>query len=283
MTLEERFLDSPRRLRYLIGGEGPPLLLIHGFLGSAENFEAWFDEVSRHRTIIVPDLPGFGDTQALRSRHTCAALARAVQPLIDELGLQRFDLGGLCLGAGVAFEIAARNQGRVDRLVLHTPLLSPRVVRSRFHRQVALMTAPGVFTAVSWLSRRRIVSDLYKRLLVEGGDVDFAAAEMNFRNQQRAHPQAARQWLRDGLRRDDAALLDAHDGESLVIVARDDRILDVPHMQTLLARMPHVHVAIVDDAGHGWNEAFVRRQLDVITAFLDGRPLPALVDTTEAA
>ena len=42
--LEERFTKHEgRRLRYLIGGTGPPLLLCHGFIGSAENFNDWFD------------------------------------------------------------------------------------------------------------------------------------------------------------------------------------------------------------------------------------------------
>ena len=47
VILEERFLDARRPLRYLIGGSGPPLLLCHGFMGSAENFETWFDELAR--------------------------------------------------------------------------------------------------------------------------------------------------------------------------------------------------------------------------------------------
>jgi hypothetical protein len=39
-------------------------------------------------------------------------------------------------------------------------------------------------------------------------------------------------------------------------------------------RLPQVRLAVIEEAGHGWNAEFVRRQLDVLTAFLDGRPLP---------
>ena len=73
--VEERFLDSPRRLRYLIGGGGPPLLLCHGWLGSAENFETWFEGVGRRRTLVIPDLPACGDSAPLPGR---AAPARAL-------------------------------------------------------------------------------------------------------------------------------------------------------------------------------------------------------------
>lgn len=283
MNLQERWLEAPRRMRYLIGGEGPPMVLCHGFLGSAENFETWFGELSRRRTLIVPDLPGFGASEPVAGRHSCAALARSLQSLIGELGLETFDLGGLCLGAGVAFELLSRNPSRVDRLILHTPLLTPSVVRRGFHLQAALMTAPGLFDGVNWLARRRRVSDIYKRLLVEGGDVDRTAAEVNFRNQRRALPRAGREWLRDGLRRRDVDLLEAHHGETLVIVAQGDRILDQDELRPLVAAMPRVHLACVDEAGHGWNPTFVRRQLDLLDAFLAGLPLPDADGATVAA
>jgi hypothetical protein len=40
--------------------------------------------------------------------------------------------------------------------------------------------------------------------------------------------------------------------------------------------MPRVHYACIDDAGHGWNEEFVRHQLDVLGAFLDSRRPPGV-------
>ena len=270
--MEERFLDSPRRLLYLIGGDGPPLLLCHGWLGSAENFQTWFEDVGRRRTLIIPDLPGSGESPPLPGRHTCAALARSLEPLVEALGLERFDLGGLCLGAGVAFEYLARWPERVDRLILHTPLVDPSVVRARFHVQATVMTSGPVFPVISWLSHRRVVSDLYKRLMVEGADVDSGQAEMNFRNQQRASLRAQKEWVRSGLRRHDAPILAGHAGESLIIVAGDDRLLRPDALQRLVEPMPRVHYACIDDAGHGWNEGFVRGQLDAIATFLEGVP-----------
>jgi pimeloyl-ACP methyl ester carboxylesterase len=264
-----------RRLRYLTGGDGPPLVLVHGFLGSAENFETWFEELSTRRTLVVPDLPGFGDSSPLPDRHTSAAIAAAVEPLIDHLGLERFDLGGLCLGSPVACALARRRPREVGRLLLHTPLLAPELVRRRFHVQVAAMTAPGLFDGVIWLSRRRMVSDLYKRLMVEGKDVDRRAAEVNFANQCRADPRASREWLRDGLRVRDAAVVATHPEQVLLIAAAGDRIVDTDGLRRLTAGWERCRLVLVEDAGHGWTEEYVRRQLELLAAFLDGRPLPA--------
>ena len=273
--MDERVLEAGgRRLRYLIGGSGEPLLLCHGFMGSAENFETWFDALMPRRTLVVPDLPGCGDSTPLPGRHTSDALARSIGPLLDHLGIEHFDLGGLCLGASVACALTRGQPGAVGRLILHTPLLAPGLVRGRFHAQVRLMTAPGLYGAVVWFSRRRVVSDLYKRFLVEGSDVDRRAADVNFANQCRADPRAIREWLADGLGRQDAELIAGRGGPTLILAAADDRVADVARLRRLVSDWPAVGLAVVSSAGHGWNEDYVRRQLAVLGAFLDGRPPP---------
>jgi pimeloyl-ACP methyl ester carboxylesterase len=274
--LEERFVTHRGgRVRYLIGGEGPPLVLCHGFLGSAENFETWFDELAHIRTLVVPDLPGCGASAPLHdARHTTGRLAAAVDAVCRDAHVEQFDVGGLCLGASVAMSLLHQRRSDVQRLVLHTPLLAPALVRRRFRVQVRGFMAPGVFPAISWLSRRRVVSDLYKRLMVEGDNVDRSAAEMNFRNQLRADPRAIREWILHGLARDDVELLRGSGKQVLIIVASDDRIVDVPLLRNTVAGMGLVQLAEVADSGHGWTEGYVRRQLELITAFLQDRQLP---------
>jgi pimeloyl-ACP methyl ester carboxylesterase len=263
-----------RRLRYLVGGSGPPLLLCHGFIGSAENFAEWFDELLPRRTLIIPDLPGFGDSMPLHGAHTAKRLAGAALSAAADAGAAAFDVGGLCLGAAVALELRRAEPERCRRLVLHTPLLAPRIVRARFHAQVRVMMAPGVYPLIVWLARRRVVSDLYKRVMVEGSNVDAEAALVNFENQRRADVHATRQWLLEGLRRHDLELIRDPEHPVLLLVARDDRIVDVPRLVEAVASGERVHVAVLGEAGHGWTKDYVRRQLALITAFLDDRPLP---------
>jgi pimeloyl-ACP methyl ester carboxylesterase len=274
--LEERFTTHQgRRLRYLIGGRGPHLLLCHGFIGSAENFETWFSELMSRRTLVVPDLPGFGESMPLSGRpHHATALAEAALFAAGDAGADVYDLAGLCLGAGVALAAQRLSPERTQRLVLHTPLLAPHIVRRRFRLQVRVMMAPGVYPAIVWLSRRRIVSDLYKRIMVEGSDVDAAAAQVNFDNQRRADVHAAREWLLEGLRLRDLDALRDPRHPVLILVASDDRIVDVPRLIETVQPGDRVSLAVIDQAGHAWTPAYVRRQLELVSAFLDDRPLP---------
>jgi pimeloyl-ACP methyl ester carboxylesterase len=233
---------------------------------------------------VIPDLPGCGASAPLAGkRHTAGRLAGAVGAVCRDAGVEHFDVAGLCLGASVAMALLQERPDAVERIVLHTPLLAPALVRRRFHAQVRGFMAPGIFPAISWLSRRRVVSDLYKRLMVEGDNVDSSAAEMNFRNQLRADPRATREWLLHGLARDDVALLRGSSHPALLIVASDDRIVDVPLLRRAVAGMDHVQLAEVEDAGHGWTDASVRRQLELIGAFLADLPLPRPASSAQVA
>jgi len=280
--LEERFVDyRDGRVRYLVGGTGQPLLLAHGFTGSAENFDTWFADLVPLRRLVIPDLPGFGLSTQFSGKHTATTLADAMLAVIDAEGIERFDLGGLCLGACIAMAVLRRRGEFVDRLILHTPLLEPELVLPRFHRQARMLTAPGVFPFVVWLARQRRISDWYKSHFTEDPDVDDDGAAMNFYNQQRATPRAAKEWLHDGLQRHDSGLLKARKRETLVVIAGDDRIVDVPRLRDLILPLASVHLALFDNAGHGWTSDFVRRQNAVLRAFLSGTPIPEPPVTTD--
>ncbi len=66
-------------------------------------------------------------------------------------------------------------------------------------------------------------------------------------------------------------------------MAADDRIVDVPLLRRTVADIDTVRIVEVADAGHGWTELYVRRQLELITAFLSDIPLPAATSNAQVA
>lgn len=260
-----------RTIRCLSVGEGRPLLLCHGFLSSAEEFGGRFIELATYRRLIIPDLPGNGESSPLAGRHTVEAMASALESLLNRLDIDEFDVAGLCLGASVACALVERCGERVNRVVLHTPLLAPALVRRFYREQVRVLTLPPLWQAVIALSRNRMVSDLYKRYVIVEGDVDRQTAQANFDNQRRAHPRAAREWLRDGSGYEGLQALERRDGQTLVIVAEQDRIVDVQQLRRLIAGRPNIHLYVDGEQGHGWNSAAVHRQLGVMREFFAER------------
>ena len=269
-------------MRCLIAGEGPPLLLCHGFLSSAEEFGGRFCQLAAERQLIIPDLPGSGQSPRLPGRHTVDALAESLERLLTALQIDEFDLAGLCLGASVASALAVRCGSRVGRLVLHTPLVDPTLIRQRYRQQIRVLTLQPLWQGVVTLSRNRTVSDLYKRFVIAEGDVDSETADINFDNQRRADSGAARQWLRDGMQHGDLELLLTRERPTLVIVASHDQVIDVARLRQLLTKCSNVRVYIDSEQGHGWTQAAVQRQLGVMSEFLGAGAPQAVPDVAFA-
>jgi pimeloyl-ACP methyl ester carboxylesterase len=237
-------------------------------MGSLENFHTWGPAFANTRRVIIPDLPGCGETDVGAGIHDVRGHADFLKEFADQLGLGAHDVGGICLGATVALDYASRWPDRVTRLVLHTPVYSPATLRSKFKRQVRIFMARPIFGAVAAVRRNRLVSDLYKRYLVEGPGVDPYDAQVNFVNQCRADPAASRAWLRDAIERDYTTFLENWPKPALIVVAADDRIVDVDAIRRLEQVMPKATLRVIQAAGHGWTPTLIAAQVEAIGAFL---------------
>ena len=263
------YLDvEGRRVRYLDQGSGHPLLLCHGFIGSLENFHSWSPAFAGLRRVLIPDLPGFGETPPGAAPHDVPAQAGFLRAFADAIGVREHDLGGICLGATVALEYGRQFRDRVTRLVLHTPIYSPQTLHPLFKLQATVLTSPVVFFAIDRLRRNRTVSDLYKRFFVEGPGVNRYDAQVNFDNQCRADGRTARGWLLDGIGRDYAGFLREWEKPALIVVAADDRLVRVEAIRELATTMRNVQVRVIEAAGHGWTPALIHAQVQAIAGFL---------------
>ena len=100
-----------------IAGEGPALLLIHGFTDTSRSFSLLAPHLAGHR-LIIPDLRGHGASHTGASDFSPADFADDLARLIEKLQLDRPVLVGHSLGAMVAIETASRHRGLVGGLVL---------------------------------------------------------------------------------------------------------------------------------------------------------------------
>src|SRR5919199_261789 len=118
-TFEERVAERRGiRLRYRVGGTGPPLLLVHGFGGAGANFAALAELLAPRHRLLVPDLPGHGGSSALPAAPNLAAYAEPLAALCAAEGAAEVDVVGHSLGGAVVLRLAARRPELVRRLVL---------------------------------------------------------------------------------------------------------------------------------------------------------------------
>ena len=115
-------------LYYETHGNGPPLILLHGGLGSGEMFGPVLPLLAERHQVVVADLQGHGRTADIDRPLDVRLMAGDIAALVDHLGLAKPDVVGYSLGGGVALQTAARYPAKVRRLVLVSANLRPDAI-----------------------------------------------------------------------------------------------------------------------------------------------------------
>ncbi|WP_225984777.1 alpha/beta fold hydrolase [Noviherbaspirillum aerium] len=118
--LSQRYVSQfeGRRMVWRRFGDGPSLVLLHGGHGSWLHWVRNIEALAARSSVWVPDLPGYGDSDAAASAELAAMVEQAIAGLDSLLGEKRkIDLVGFSFGGLVATQIAAR-RGQVRRLAL---------------------------------------------------------------------------------------------------------------------------------------------------------------------
>src|SRR5947208_2796489 len=117
--LEERFTEIKGvRIRYFVGGEGPPLILVHGLGGAAANWTELVPLLVRRHRLLVPDLPGHGGSAALPAVAGLEPFADRVALVAAREGMLPAPVIGHSLGGMVVLRMVLRRPEDVSALVL---------------------------------------------------------------------------------------------------------------------------------------------------------------------
>ncbi len=107
------------RIRYMEGGDGPPLVHLHGAGGLRINPAHGL--LARRSRVIAFEMPGFGASAENTRTQNQAELARTMARAVAAIGVDRFDLMGTSFGGRTALYLAAQAPERVIALVLESP------------------------------------------------------------------------------------------------------------------------------------------------------------------
>ncbi len=126
---------------YEVHGDGRPMILLHGGLGSGEMFGPILPTLSAHHRVITPDLQGHGRTADIDRPIDERLMADDVAALIDHLGLDKPDVVGYSLGGGVAFHTAVKHPDKVRKAVLASVYYRSEDVHSELKAQQGQVNA----------------------------------------------------------------------------------------------------------------------------------------------
>jgi pimeloyl-ACP methyl ester carboxylesterase len=104
-------------LRYLKGGAGAPVVVLHHSTGNP-GWIPFYERLAERATVYVPDMPGYGQSARPEWAREPRDLAILLLQALTKLDLPRVTLVGLGFGGFVAAEMATMSPERLDRLVL---------------------------------------------------------------------------------------------------------------------------------------------------------------------
>ena len=269
---EPRAVIGGTSMRYLVGGSGPPLVLVHGLGGSATNWNLLAPLLARRRRVLAPDLPGHGRSAPAPAPDGLGSLADRVAELAELEGMLPAAVAGHSMGADVALRLAARRPEAVSALVLVAAgglastntaartwvsvntILRPSRAASRFRRQVARSAALR-WAVFGWWG----VAD--SRALSPEAVLGFLDGP--------AHARDTRTAGRAFLRADTRADLDRARRPSLVVWGVRDRLTPLAHGFEYARRLG-APLRTVPGAGHLVISERPSEVAALVEEFLDG-------------
>lgn len=127
--MDDRYLTTAdgHKLRYVTGGSGPPVLILHQLqvAASADNWSKHFETIGQVRTYYALDTLGWGFSDLLEE-YSFDTWIEAIRELCDQLGLEQVDILGMSLGSWIGQLFAWRYPERVRRVAaIASPGVNP--------------------------------------------------------------------------------------------------------------------------------------------------------------
>ena len=101
-------------------GEGFPLVLVHGFLGSSVMWKPQIDFFKDNFRVITPDLPGYGKSNKAKSHNSIQSISNLLLDCLREKKIDKFHLLGHSMGGMIVQDMAKKSGEKISKLVCYS-------------------------------------------------------------------------------------------------------------------------------------------------------------------
>ncbi|HOO71198.1 MAG TPA: alpha/beta hydrolase [Spirochaetota bacterium] len=258
---------------YLKGGNGEPLVLLHGF---GQNKDLWDDipaSLAGNNVLIIPDLPGFGEsTKDAENCYDIPSQAIRLNGFINKLALKEVNLAGISMGGGIAAYYAALYPEKIKKLILMSPfgLLSPEKSYTQQMRDknkdddktIVYRSADEFDFLMSLLvNRPPEIPDHIKNYIAAEEKKQFALHEKIFKQDLMARENILEPVI-PGIR-----------AKTLLIWGKDDKLMHVSGVTRYSAAVKDLTTVVLDDCGHVPYMDQPEKTISAIKKFLLNQPV----------
>ena len=238
-------------------GTGAPMVLLHGYPLDHTIWEPLVPMLEKDFDLILPDLRGFGDSQAMGTNLVMADYAADVAGLLDQLNIQKAAVAGHSMGGYVALAIARAYPSRVLGLGLVSSQVladTPENKAGRYQQANAIMANGVKDVAESMsakLSNRPDLQAWLKDLILKQSPAGLAGA------------------LRAMAERPDStSLLAGFDYPIVLVHGLVDALIPVERARSVKTAVPGAHLTEIPDTGHMAMMEAPQKTADALKALL---------------
>jgi pimeloyl-ACP methyl ester carboxylesterase len=257
------------RVRYLDVGEGPPVVLVHGFASSLDAWGAIVPELSKRHRVLALDMMGFGFSERPDTSYSPRAQAELVMKLAEKRGIERPTLVGHSFGASVVLALALAHPDRVARIALYDAFVYEDQIPTFFHWS----RGDGVGEALFTLYYRERADERMRLAFYDPSFVTEALVESVEDQLDRPGTVAAalatvRAMRYAGVEHEYRKV----QAPTLLLWGREDTVTPLAYGERLAAELPQAKLVVYPRCGHfPMLEARARSTADLI-AFVDEAP-----------
>lgn len=254
------------RVAYQLKGEGPPAVLLHGYVGDGRMWRPQLDELADEFSVVAWDAPGYGGSSDPPEDFRLSDFADCLAAFIDALGLGRPHVVGLSFGGGLALELYRRHPELPRTLVLASAYagwagsLPAEAVEERLQQALRLADLPP----------DRLVAELIPAMFTASAPAElveqFAASMREF------HPAGLRASSRAFAEADLRDVLPSIDVPTLMLYGDRDVRAPLNVARNVHAKIPESRLVVIPGAGHVCNIDAPERFNTELRAFLRSAP-----------
>lgn len=235
------------RVRYLDQGEGPTVVLLHGFASSLETWTRVTPALKGRRTISV-DLKGFGWTDRPEGDYSPTAQSQLIEGLLEQRGVKgKIDLVAHSWGSSVALQFALRNPEKLNRLALYDAYVYEEQLPTFFH----LAKAPVLGEALFGIFYDERPDERMSLAFYDPEVIPEALIEDVERSLERPGTRAAALAAVRGMKfKDVEADYAKISVPTLLLWGREDRVTPVKIGERLLRQLPNAKMVTFARCGH---------------------------------
>ncbi|MBL8917308.1 MAG: alpha/beta fold hydrolase [Myxococcaceae bacterium] len=267
--IEATFLTiEGTRVRYLDVGQGPPVVLLHGFASAIENWAGVIPELKQKHRVLALDLKGFGWTDRPVGDYSPAAQAAVVKALMKERGIDKAAIVAHSWGSSVALAFALAWPEAVDRIALYDAWVYEQQLPSMF--QLARAKGLGEFLFAAFYSERgeeRLANGFYDPEIIPEKLVEDVEQAMERPGTRAAALEAVR-----GMRFSDVeAKYSTISHPTLLLWGREDIVTPPSIGERLVRQLRNARLVVYPRCGHfPMIEALAESNRELLT-FLEGQ------------